>query len=85
MIDQMSLDSYKTLDVSSQRGAILAVIRDNNGILSSRDIADITGIPRTSVTGRLRELERRSFIAKTGPKLDPVTNKMVNTYGAVKA
>lgn len=79
-VDQMSLESFATLDTSTQKKTIYSLIRSQEGILSSRDIADITKIQRTSVTGRLRQLEDAGYIRKDGIKDDPVTGKRVNTY-----
>lgn len=76
---------YSTSDKrASQRDTVLYTIRANAG-LSSSDIAAITRIPRTSVTGRLKELEDEGSIMKAGTKKDPVTNITVTIYKAVKA
>lgn len=50
---------------------------------SSSDIVRLTGIQRTSVTGRLRELEEDGLIMKAGTKIDPFTKMRVNWYEVV--
>lgn len=47
---------------------------------SSSDIARFTGLPRTSVCGRLRELEKEGRIHKAADKIDPFTRKRVHWY-----
>lgn len=47
---------------------------------SSSDIARIGGISRTTVTGRLRELEEDGRIRKVTTKIDPFTKKAVYWY-----
>lgn len=47
---------------------------------SSADIARIGKMPRTSVTGRLRELEQAERIVKAGKKKDHRTGKTVYWY-----
>lgn len=46
----------------------------------SSDIARYTGIPRTSVTARLKKLENDGMIEKGRVKKDPKTGKTVHTY-----
>ena len=66
-------------DKDLQRAIILDVIRTVPD-QCSREIAQITKLPRTSVTGRLRELETDGVIAKGVKKKDSITNKTVYTY-----
>jgi len=86
MICTTSIDAYFSTEEkrASQRDIIFYTIKANTG-LSSSDISALTRIPRTSVTGRLRELEDDGVIVKAGTKKDPVTNITVTIYKAVKA
>jgi len=47
---------------------------------SSSDISRFTHLQRTSVCGRLRQLEQDGRIYKAGTKIDPFTKKTVNWY-----
>lgn len=47
---------------------------------SSRDIARWLDTERTTITGRLRELETDGLIYKAGQKTDPFTHKRVYYY-----
>ena len=84
MICTTSLEAYFFTEGkrASQRDTIFYTIKANTG-LSSSDISALTRIPRTSVTGRLKELEDEGMIAKAGIKKDPVTKMTVHTYRAV--
>lgn len=84
-VDQNSIDAYfQTADKrASQRKIILDTIRAFQQS-SSSDIHAFTGIPRTSVCGRLKELEDEGVIYKAGTKTDPITNVTVNWYAEVK-
>ncbi len=86
MICTTSLEAYFSTEGkrASQRDTIFYTIKANTG-LSSSDISALTRIPRTSVTGRLRELEDEGMIAKDRTKKDPVTNMTVHIYKAVGA
>ena len=81
MIQDTSLDAYKETDVERE------FMRDRIYDLvccvvtpSSSDIARIGRFQRTSVTGRLRELEEEGKIYKAGKKKDEKTGKTVNWY-----
>jgi len=82
MIDALSIQAYhETVSKRQiQRDLILSVI-DNATHPSSSDIARLTKLPRTSVTGRLKELENEGIICKKNTKIDPWTKKTVNWYG----
>lgn len=48
---------------------------------SSRDIMNVSKLPRNSVCGRLKGLEDKGRIHKAGVKTDPWTKRDVNWYG----
>lgn len=47
---------------------------------SSADITNVSKLPRTSVCGRLKQLEDEGAICKGGTKTDPFTKMTVNWY-----
>ena len=47
---------------------------------SSSDLARLMDLQRTTITGRLKELEEDGLIYKAGTKIDPWTKKTVNWY-----
>lgn len=80
-----SLDAYiDTKDLRSLQAQRIYETISRTVYPSSSDIARITGMQRTSVTGRLRELEQAGRIIKAGKKKDPVTQKSVYYYCTVK-
>jgi len=81
MIDPNSIDAYRsTVGLrDGQRMLVFDTIRQARHP-SSADVARLTGLPRTSVCGRLRKLEQDGFIYKAGTKIDPFTKKTVNYY-----
>ncbi len=84
-VDQCSIDAYHALGdkKKSQRDIILRTIFTQSG-LSSREISRVTGLTRTSVCARLRELEDDGLICKAGRKVDRLTNVTVNYYEVVQ-
>lgn len=76
-----SIESYysETPDKEVQKQIVFNAIK-RTFHPSSRDIADATRLPRTSVTGRLRELEQDGTIFKADKKKDEITNKTVYWY-----
>lgn len=80
-VDALSIQAYRETASRRQvqRDMVLQVI-DQARHPSSSDIARLTGLQRTSVTGRLKELEDEGIIRKAGTKVDPWTKKTVNWY-----
>lgn len=80
-VDVLSVQAYHSTASKRQvqRDMVLQVI-DQAMHPSSSDIARLTGLQRTSVTGRLKELEDEGIIRKAGTKVDPWTKKTVNWY-----
>lgn len=81
MIDPNSIDAYRSTDGlrDDQRTLVFDTIRQARHP-SSADVARLTGLPRTSVCGRIRELEKDGLIYKASTKIDPFTKKTVNYY-----
>ena len=80
-VDQNSIDAYHE---DMER---LETIRDkvyyivcNATHPSSSDIARMLKTERTTITGRLKELEEEDLIYKADKKKDPWTKKTVNWY-----
>ena len=84
-VDQCSIDAYYQTEPSRdvQRSRVYDCIRTHPH-LSSADIAVRLNMQRTSVTGRLRELEKGSLIRKGGRKRDARTNVTVNWYEVIQ-
>ena len=81
MIQDTSLDAYR--DTKDERDYLRERIYDLVCHVvqpSSSDIARIGRMQRTSVTGRLRELEQEGRIYKAGKKKDEKTGKTVWWY-----
>ena len=85
MVEDTSIEAYESTvsERMAQRERVLEIVREAKHP-SSSDIARFTRIPRTSVTGRLRELEQDGLIMKGGTKLDPHTGKRVKWYKIVE-
>lgn len=84
MITDTSLDAY--VDTKTVRGLQCNVIFDlinRQSQLSSEDIAKLTNISRTSVCGRLKELEDGGFIYKAGKKVGG-SGRFVYYYGVAR-
>lgn len=81
MIADTSCEAYATTEGrrAEQARIILEVIGQAMHP-SSADIARFTNIQRTSVTGRIRELEAQGLIFKAGKKVDPFSKKTVYWY-----
>lgn len=83
-VDQNSITAYyedmERLDTI--RDKVYYIIQ-NATHPSSSDIARMMKTERTTITGRLKELEEEELIYKAGKKKDPWTHKTVNWY-AVK-
>ena len=81
MMDRNSIDAYRSTDGlrDDQRTLVLSIIRQARHP-SSADVARLSGLPRTSVCGRIRELEKDGLIYKANTKIDPFTKKTVNYY-----
>lgn len=84
-VDPNSIDAYYETERmrDSIRLKVYETVRDATHP-SSSDIVRLTGIQRTSVTGRLKELEEDGIIYKAGVKKDPFTKKRVNYYAVVE-
>ena len=85
MIEATSLKAYR--ETADERQAQMEVVYQAVCLArhpSSSDIARFTRLQRTSVCGRLRQLEKNGRIFKAGTKLDPFTKKTVNWYAPVK-
>lgn len=81
MIDELSITAYHEMGSKKQEQAEIVyeiVCRATHP--SSSDIARLSNLPRTSVTGRLKELEEAGRIYKANTKIDPFTKKKVNWY-----
>lgn len=76
-----SLEAYATEQTKFEtvRETVYHVIQQAM-MPSSRDIARFIDVDRTTICGRLRELEDAGLIYKAGTKLDPFTHKKVNYY-----
>ena len=85
-VDINSIQAYHETvkERDSKRAIILETVR-NATHPSSSDIVRLTGIQRTSVTGRLKELEEDGLIRKGATsKIDPFTKKKVHWYEVVE-
>lgn len=84
MVDELSVEAYHATDAkrAAQREIILDVVAQATHP-SSKDIERLTGIQRTSVCGRLKELEDENLIRKGGRKIDPFTKRTVSWYEVV--
>ena len=83
--DILSIQAYQ--ETASKRASQREIIVKAVALAmhpSSSDIARFTHLPRTSVTGRLKELEEDGRIIKAGTKIDPWTKKTVNWYKVVE-
>lgn len=81
-VSDTSIKTYHDLQAQfkSQREWVLYCVQ-NTYKPSSRDITNVSKLPRTSVCGRLRELEDDGLIHKAGVKLDPFSKQQVHWYG----
>lgn len=84
-VSKTSIQSYselvKTGKQQTQQEKILDVVFEyENQKLTSRLIADLTGIERSSVTGRLNNLVKLGFIACDEIVKCPITGKWVSVY-----
>lgn len=80
-VDALSVEAYQ--ETESKREFQRTVILDTIAKAmhpSSADLARLTSLPRSSVTGRLKELENEGAIYKAGTKKDPFTKKTVHWY-----
>jgi len=84
-VDQCSIDAYYSTAPTrnAQRNLVYDCVRTHKE-QSSADIARLLKMQRTSVTGRLRELEKGGLIRKAGRKRDEITNVTVNWYEVVQ-
>lgn len=84
-VDALSIEAYSSLGSTKEAQAqiILDTIRRARHP-SSADLERFTRIQRTSVCGRLRELEKDGRIYKAGTKIDPFTKKRVHWYKVVE-
>lgn len=85
-VDPNSIKAYHedAERLNPQRQIVLETIK-NATHPSSADIVRLTGISRTSVCGRLKELENDGLIRKGDkPKIDPFTKKTVNYYVVIE-
>ena len=84
-VDALSIEAYATLGSKreAQKQIILDTIRQARHP-SSADLERFTRIQRTSVCGRLRELEQDGKICKGGTKKDPFTGKTVHWYKVIE-
>jgi len=81
MISDTSLKAYsETIPERSEQREIIFNIICQATHPSSSDIARLSGIQRTSVCGRLKELENEGRIHKAKKKIDPWTKKTVYWY-----
>lgn len=81
VVDINSIEAYYS--DSERLGTVRDRVRyivENAMKPSSTDIARLLNIQRTSVTGRLKELEQDGIIYKAGTKQDPWTHKRVWYY-----
>lgn len=85
MIDALSAEAYDSIRTTKarQQAELLSVIAMARHP-SSADLERFTGIQRTSVTGRLRELELDGRIRKAGTKRDPFTGRTVHWYAVTE-
>ena len=83
--DTLSIEAYRECAPKRmvQREIVLDVIARARHP-SSADIERFTHIPRTSVTGRLKELEQEGLIRKAGKKIDPWTKHKVYWYAVIE-
>lgn len=80
-VDQNSIEAYyEDMErLSTVRDKVYFVIQ-NATHPSSSDIARLLRTQRTTVTGRLKELEEEGLIYKASTKKDPWTHKTVHWY-----
>lgn len=85
-VDILSVESYRNMGIAkdAQAQIIYETIRQATHP-SSADLERLTGIQRTSVTGRLKELEESGRIRKADTKIDPFTKRRVNWYAVTEA
>ena len=80
-VDQNSIDAYyddmERLETIREK---VYYIVCNAKHPSSADIARLMKTDRTTITGRLKELEEDNLIYKANKKKDPWTHKTVNWY-----
>lgn len=84
-VDGLSVEAYHATESlrANQRRIILETVAQATHP-SSKDIERLTGIQRTSVCGRLKELEDDKLIAKGGKKIDPFTKRTVSWYKVIR-
>lgn len=86
MIEATSMMAYR--ETENERTAQMEIVYKAVCLAqhpSSSDIERFTRIQRTSVCGRLRQLEKDGRIYKAGTKIDPFTKKRVNYYKPTRA
>lgn len=81
MTADTSIKTYHDLQehFKSQKEWVLYCVQ-NTYKPSSTDITNVSKLPRTSVCGRLRELEEEGRIHKHAKKIDPFTKQEVYWY-----
>lgn len=72
-----SYNSIQPVTISNQLKKVIECLTEHPN-LSSRQIAEITGMDRTSITGRLAE--NKNLFDVTKEFRDPKTNKRVTLY-----
>lgn len=82
MATDTSIKAYHDLQekFKSQKEWVLYCVK-NTYKPSNTDITNVSKLPRTSVCGRLRELEEDGTIFKAGKKIDPFSKCEVYWYG----
>lgn len=79
--DALSIKAYyETQDKRAIQRAIILDTITKAMHPSSADLERLTGLPRSSITGRLKEMENDGIIYKAGRKKDPFTGKTVHWY-----
>ena len=90
-VSETSLLSYQELldsgKLSKQQSVIMAnlnLYKHTNLRMTSREIAEITGIERSAVTGRLNTLVKLGVVDEYGKVQCPITKRWVKAYRIAK-